>query len=336
MAIQEPIDGQLSTGITAPTISPAIVSPLIKTMLPVPTPPISAVPVEETLTTTPGSDLPLSTQSTASAQTSVQVSILDDATHNYIFGATVTLLDANGNPKAPAVTLAPDSNTFTTWTAAPDESAVLVQKSGYLDTMVAFNDLLYSPIVYLVKGTSSPSYTWALLLLVPLLLMGKKKKGSKVSGIEPSTVSTILLIAGAVLGFTLLRQLLIKFGIWQGAGSKSVETEQTNPFSPWKPTFWKQYSSFSYAIDEEEAKNDASIIHGAFKLWTDDFNAIWSVFAGLRTQANISYLADVFAQQYDEDLLQFLTDGGGILPWDGLNESHLKQITDYVKTLPTH
>ena len=56
----------------------------------------------------------------------------------------------------------------------------------------------------------------------------------------------------------------------------------------------------------------------------------------MKTKANVSYLADIFSQAYNEDLLTFLTDGGGILPWDGLSETHLKTITDLVAALPSH
>lgn len=308
---------------------------------PVPVPTLPVVSMEPPVTAANPVDIQPApaqiTQDSGGTRTTIQATIYDETTNQPVFGATVTLLGADGNPESAPVTLNPDSNTFTTWSYSPDEVTVLFQKTGYLDNLIAFNDLAYNPRVTLMPGTSGSggpaSYWWALLLLVPLLLK-KKKKGARIGKIEQGDVRTVLLIVGGVLGYSLLMKLLQKLGLSTGPGTASVEAQQTDPGSPWKPAYWHTYSSFSSVITPEQAEEFSQQIHDAFTLFQDDFNAVYGVISQLRTKANVSFLAEMFQQMFGEDLLSFLTNGGGILPWDGLNETHLKTITDYVNNLP--
>ena len=142
-----------------------------------------------------------------------------------------------------------------------------------------------------------------------------------------------LLIGGGVIAFFAIKKLLIKFGIASGPGTQQTINELTNPGSPWKPEYWKKGSG-ALLIKNAVADKYATTIHNAFTVFQDDFNAIVSVFSQLKTKSQVSYLAQKFAEKYNEDLLQFLTNGGGILPWDGLSDSQLLQITNYVNKLP--
>jgi len=133
-----------------------------------------------------------------------------------------------------------------------------------------------------------------------------------------------------------VKKLLERFGVLEGAGTQSVQQQQSDPLSPWKPTYWKQFTTFTVALSTTQAQQYAGTIHNAFGIFQDDYNAVWGVFSNMRTKSNVSFLADIFLQKYNEDLLTFLTNGGGVLPWDGLSEDHLKNITSYVNSLPTH
>lgn len=151
--------------------------------------------------------------------------------------------------------------------------------------------------------------------------------------INPNTV----LIAGtAIFGILVVRRVLIKFGVLEGRGGTQVQKELTNPNSPWKPAFWKSAPAGSLILTRAQAEGYASTIHGAFTVFQDDYNAIQSVFSQLKTKSQVSFLADVFIQKYNEDLLSFLGDGGGILPWDGLSDTNLAKITDLVNRLPQY
>jgi hypothetical protein len=96
----------------------------------------------------------------------------------------------------------------------------------------------------------------------------------------------------------------------------------------------QQFSSFTYALTADQAEDFAYKIQNAFTVFQDDWNVILSVFSQMRTKANVSFLADIFMQQYNEDMLSFLTDGGGVLPWDGLSKSHMDTLINMVQKLP--
>ena len=148
--------------------------------------------------------------------------------------------------------------------------------------------------------------------------------------------NTVIIAGTAIFGLLIIRRVLIKTGVLQGRGGATVQREQINPNSPWKPTFWKAAPAGAALLKSAIANQYAETIHGAFTVFQDDFNAIMSVFNQLRTKSQVSFLADIFSQKYNEDLLSFLTDGGGILPWDGLNDDNLAKITDLVNRLPQY
>ena len=149
-------------------------------------------------------------------------------------------------------------------------------------------------------------------------------------------INTVLIAGTAIFGLVVVRGILVRFGVLQGRGGATVQREQTNPNSPWKPTFWKSAPAGAALIKSATANQYAATIHNAFSLFQDDFNAIFSVFSQLRTKSQVSFLADIFQQKYGEDLLSFLGDGGGIMPWDGLNDQNLAKITELVSRLPQY
>jgi hypothetical protein len=160
----------------------------------------------------------------------------------------------------------------------------------------------------------------------------KTRQRKKVGALQGSDITPVLLIAGGILGINAISKLLDKLGL----GGNPATSEIVDPNSPWKPNYWRQYTYFTYAITVQQAKDFAATIHNAFSVFNDDFNAIMGVISQMRTKANVSFLSDIFTQTYNEDLLSFLGDGGGILPWDGLSKEHMQQILAYVDKLPTH
>lgn len=157
-------------------------------------------------------------------------------------------------------------------------------------------------------------------------------EGNNISGKD------LLYIGGGVVAFFAIKKVLVKLGIATGEGEQSVINNIANPYSPWKPQYWQeQNKKVTVAlIKRATAEGYARTIHNAFGIFQDDFNAILSVFSALKTKTQVSFLSQVFAEMYKEDMLSFLTDGGGILPWDGLSDAHLKQLTDLVNRLKTY
>jgi hypothetical protein len=125
--------------------------------------------------------------------------------------------------------------------------------------------------------------------------------------------NTVIIGGVAIFGILVVNRVLIRLGIVEGRGGKKVQQELTNPNSPWKPSYYKTAPAGALLLTRATAEAKAKTIHDAFTVFQDDFNAIMSVFSSLRTKSQVSFLADVFSQKYNEDLLSFLGDGGGIL-----------------------
>ena len=146
------------------------------------------------------------------------------------------------------------------------------------------------------------------------------------------SATDVLLIGGGLLAFTAIRRLLIAGGIAAGPGTTSAVQQITDPGSYWKPLYYKRTGGI--LIQRAAAERLAKQIHDAFGVFQDDFNAVMAAFSQVKTKAAISFLSDVFQQRYKQDLLTFLTNGGGILPWDGLSDSQLRTLLSYTNKLP--
>jgi hypothetical protein len=146
------------------------------------------------------------------------------------------------------------------------------------------------------------------------------------------STTDVLLIGGGLLAFTAVKRILIAAGIAAGQGTQAASQLITDPNSYFKPSYYKRTGGS--LIRRADAERYARQIHSAFGIFQDDFNAIVAVFSRMPSKAAISFLADVFSQIYKEDLLTFLTNGGGILPWDGLSDNQLKQLLALTNKLP--
>lgn len=146
------------------------------------------------------------------------------------------------------------------------------------------------------------------------------------------STTDVLLIGGGLLAFTAVKRILIAAGIAAGQGTQAASQLITDPNSYFKPSYYKRTGGS--LIRRADAERYARQIHSAFRIFQDDFNAIVAVFNRMPSKAAISFLADVFSQIYKEDLLTFLTNGGGLLPWDGLSDNQLKQLIALTNKLP--
>jgi len=146
------------------------------------------------------------------------------------------------------------------------------------------------------------------------------------------STTDVLLIGGGLLAFTAVKRILIAAGISAGQGTQAASQLITDPNSYFKPSYYKRTGGS--LIRRADAERYARQIHSAFGIFQDDFNAIVAVFNRMPSKAAISFLADVFSQIYKEDLLTFLTNGGGLLPWDGLSDNQLKQLIALTNKLP--
>ena len=265
--------------------------------------------------------------------------IFDSTDNSPISNATIQLIMISTGERLQSP-LQLSTNSYEAWAEIPDNIAVSFTAPDHQEKIVPINSLQVAPDVYMQRSAVAKSMAIGPVLAIAaagLLLTGNKKQ-KRVGSTEGSKTTTqdimpFIYIGGAILAISVVNKILDKLGL---IGSKKRQNEMENPNSPFKPNYYKNYSVYTYAITTSQAKAYAYTIHNAFGVFQDDYNAVLSVFNQMRTKCNVSFLADVFIQGYGEDLLNFLTDGGGILPWDGLSRQHLDEIIDMVNNLPSN
>lgn len=146
---------------------------------------------------------------------------------------------------------------------------------------------------------------------------------------------TLLLVVGA-LGVYKLAQ---KFGIIKDSEDiKEEENEQQGQIvgSAWHRDFWQQFnwsqskqnSVYSVALPAAKIlRNDV------FGIFSDDFNKGFAQIKKFTTKAEISFLVDVFAYEYELDLFSWLKDGRSMVPGSGFSIENLNKIVNYVNSL---
>jgi len=164
-----------------------------------------------------------------------------------------------------------------------------------------------------------------------LVLNEKKRKGVGALGFSNEDVKTVFLIVGGVLALDTITKILRALGFWNDPKSTKLDNVSTDPNSFWNPNYWKQTQNYSYIIDTPTAERFAKQINDALGYFNDDESAIDAVFHQLRTKANVSYLAHVYAQKYGSDLFSALR--GGVWPQDGISDEQLHALNAYCETL---
>lgn len=190
----------------------------------------------------------------------------------------------------------------------------------------------------IVTNDPRPKQNYIPMLVAMAVVYKQHDSKNAVGNIDKSDVQTGIYIVGGIFMITAFKKLMEKLNIFSGPGQDAVNNEQTNPKSPWKPVFLDHIPAGTnyLLLTSAKAAEFSKIIHNAFTVVQDNYNSILGVFNQLKTQSQVAHLSKVFQQTYNEDLLTFLTDGGGILPWDGLSDTHLKELTDLVKNLPQY
>ena len=147
----------------------------------------------------------------------------------------------------------------------------------------------------------------------------------------------LLLYGGGLLiaYFGILRPILQKLGIQNTQADITVANQQnqSNATNPFSPVYWKTVSGASLlkkAYTDQLAKQ----IYDALGYFSDDEAAVTSVFRLMKHKTNVSWLADVFQQNYRTDLFDFMKNGKGFLPQAGLSSIDLNEIITLVNKLP--
>lgn len=223
-----------------------------------------------------------------------------------------------------------------------DNDAALFKATGYTDFMYFIKDRINTNgNVVMSKGNN----IIPLLLLVAIVaVIGRKNvvgnpaaaavvmKNLNLQKVSP----TVKIVAGGVLLFFIYKTL-VWFGVLRGGDTISLDNASTNPNSFWSPNFYKtkpDYVQWTAPITYNQAVYLARQIYDAFGWINDNEEQAIAVFKSFRAQSSVSYLADVFAQQYGQDLLTFLR--GGNWPQDRLSDADVQNINAYVSRLPKY
>lgn len=149
----------------------------------------------------------------------------------------------------------------------------------------------------------------------------------------------LLINAGIVLlaYFGVIKPILNKLGVTKSATDRLIEDKNKLPNNknPFSPDFYKYAPNGSKLIKSADATNLSKRIYDALGVFSDDEAAIYSVFRQLKSQRQVSILADKFQQIYKTDLLTYLQ--RGYSQWNaasGLNENEMSVVISIVDGLP--
>jgi hypothetical protein len=219
---------------------------------------------------------------------------------------------------------------------APGESRVVFSAPGYREGGI---DVTGEESFYAVQLYPDVNYTPLILAAAVGVIwwyFGKKKK-NRLGGfdIDKKDIISIFWLVGGVISFGLIKRLLESLGIWKSQDSKDLDNASMNPNSFWSPTYYLQFSSYSYAIYRTDAERWAREIYDAMGAFDDCEECVIGVIRNnIRTKANMSYLCAVFQDLYGQDLLTWLR--GGFWPKDRLSDADVAVINNYVSKLPNN
>lgn len=215
-----------------------------------------------------------------------------------------------------------------------------VYAPGYQSTVYSQSEITKAGgIIILPK--ESPVKPWMVFALAGAYLAYQGVKGKKkVGALSSEDIRNIILGVGGIIGFVLLKQLLEFLGVWDSGNKKKLNQLSSDPNSFWNPNYWQKINpsgtGWTYALTEDQAKDLITQIKNSFGIINDSPEQVKAAFRSLRTKANASFLAWEFQKTDGIDLLAFLRNGGGLLPWDGLSDADILQINDYINALPNY
>lgn len=211
---------------------------------------------------------------------------------------------------------------------------VTIKATGF-KTVVVTLDKITDTTIFLQKKSSLAILE--LIAAAGIIAFARKKK-KKVGSLTMDEVRPFLYIGGGLLAFDSVKRILEGLGIWKSTATKGLDDTSTNPNSFWNPNFWRTVkpdgANWTYAIDVTTAQQWLSDLRNAFGAFNDDEETAIGVFKRCRTQANCSFLADIFNRTYNQDLLSWLR--GGFWPQDRLSDADVYTINNYISRLPKY
>lgn len=270
-----------------------------------------------------------------------RLTVIDSETGEPLPGVTVQLLNTIGQNilSYDADFSATDSSGELYLSDIPTDQdyVIVLTKPGYKQSGVKVADLLGASdwSLPMIKDTGSSLILPIGIAAGLMLLAGQKKK---MGAIETSDIINGAIIVGGgyliLTSMNLIDNLLEFLGLQDSKETKGLDYALSDPNNFWNPNFWQKFSSYTYAINEYQAKQIINQLKSAFGPANDDEAAAISALKSLKTQSNLSFLAWVFQRTDGQDLLTWLR--GGFWPYDRLSDADVYSLHNYFSKLPTH
>lgn len=260
--------------------------------------------------------------------------------------STGNFIDSNENPltatwkwynkKTGEIYATAISTSFHVWGDTDlDNVALYAEVHGYRSAEIMAtqlqpqNNIIFKKVPYLVY----------LAAVVALIAMAKKKK-KEVGAVTMQDILPFLYIAGGVLAFTFVKQILEALGIWKSKETKGLDTLASDPNSFWSPNFYlnllRQGVTWTTGITATTADEWLKEIENAMGFFGDNESIVMGVLKRCQTQATFSFLAWEYNYNTGGDFLAFLRGRDAWYPWAGLSDTDIYSVSQYISNLPKY
>ena len=144
------------------------------------------------------------------------------------------------------------------------------------------------------------------------------------------------------VGYLTLQPILQKLGLQKSDTDKQKEQAilQARSLSAWKPTFYQDALKNGLipkgltvkVFDAASAQQIAREINSAWSVYDDDEQRIYASFNKMKSQMDLSRVAEAYLNLFKKDLKSDLQQRG----WYGLSDSEFAVVADIVNRLPVY
>ena len=94
------------------------------------------------------------------------------------------------------------------------------------------------------------------------------------------------------------------------------------------------HAKYTYTMHADKASNISEDIYSALGAFEDNFTKAFTDLQQCKTQGDVFQVSILFKNNFDANLWESMVNGFGLFPWSGFSNDQLKQINDYVVSLP--